>query len=362
MSKLVFFIKLLLFLGCFSCQKSPIISVPLPLTTNPLKTPLDSAIHRAALGLLKDRPDLSFMVGVNKAGQSKLYAYGSVEKGKQKLPTENTLYELGEVTGLLTSLAVVQRMQEKGYDLMAPAQDYINLPADLQLGAADQPVTMDKLLREHIPLPVFPPGIKDINDSAFQNFSKDQLFEYLSQYKYPGLGRIGSYYLSKALLGIFLEQEYGQGYEFWYYDFLRPALGLNQSKVITGLIDEADYPPGYDLLGKPSSPWIGKGVFKSALGVKVTAKDMLRLLELQLYADQSSWGKAIKLVQPQYLLNIPGYSLQPNQIDYLYNFGSTSGFRASICFHPERKIGAFFLSNHQTGILGGEAADFFEAL
>lgn len=355
----------LAFLGVFfwACQKEGKNVDPPVLTNNPLRSSTDSAVHRQALFVLKERPQMSFTVGVIHNGQRKLYTYGSVIKGKQQLPTENTLYEIGEVTQLVTAMAVVHKMLEKGGDFDAPAVQYIPYLENLALGPEDRPVSIFDLLWISSKIPTYPSGIKSTLDPAFKDYPKEQLRNFLSTFPFSEAENFSLSYVSKAILGMYLEAEYGEGYEFLFHDRLRQALEIPGARVNTGLIDAADYAPGYDANLKEVPHWEKMGVFKSAMGIKATAKDMFRLLEWQLNPGQSPWGKAVTYGQSRELLSITHLNLPSNTLDHYFNNGSTPGFSASLYYNPDQKKGAFFLSNHHTSwLFSGHAYLFYSVL
>ena len=349
---------MLLFAIGFSCQK-PMEEASIPvLTNNPLRTATDSAVHRQALFVLKERPQMSFTVGVIHNGQRKLYTYGSVIKGKQQLPTENTLYEIGEVTELITAIAVVQKIQERGDSLGMSIEDLISFPKSLAL---DTTTTLLELFRHRSLFPKFPEGVSALEDPAFRNYPKDKFLNFVLNYKRPRSGLRESSYINLALLGVYLEQEYGASYELLYYDRIRPALGMYGSKVLTSGADEAFYPPGYDLNNREIPHWDDLGVFKCVRSVKATPKDMLHFLEWQINPE-GPWGKALLYARSQFVLYIPNLK-SPTQLEFLYSGGSTPGFSTSFCFNPDQKKGVLILSNHQYSFGSGlDAAEFFRAL
>ena len=68
---------------------------PVP-TDNPLKTHIDSAVNNSTIDFMVTHKLIGLSIGIVKDGKKKYdYNYGTVEKGKTKLPTATTTFELG---------------------------------------------------------------------------------------------------------------------------------------------------------------------------------------------------------------------------------------------------------------------------
>jgi D-alanyl-D-alanine-carboxypeptidase/D-alanyl-D-alanine-endopeptidase len=62
-------------------------------------------VDQAARGFLKDTPQaVGLSIGVLNAGKTYDYNYGTVQKGKHRLPTANTLYPLASITKTFTGI------------------------------------------------------------------------------------------------------------------------------------------------------------------------------------------------------------------------------------------------------------------
>ncbi|HEX6426796.1 MAG TPA: serine hydrolase domain-containing protein [Niastella sp.] len=81
-------------------------------TDNPIKSQLDSIVHKYALIYMGDKRSAGISIGVYKDGKKHIYNYGEANKKTGALPTGNTFYQIGSVAktfvGILLAKAVVE--------------------------------------------------------------------------------------------------------------------------------------------------------------------------------------------------------------------------------------------------------------
>ena len=104
---------------------------------NPLVTPLDSAIEGVAAKFMVYNKPVGLSIGVIRNGKARTYNYGTVEKGRQQLPTADSIYEIGSLiktfTGLLLAKSVVDHKVNLRDDVQSfLGTDYSNLQRDGQ--------------------------------------------------------------------------------------------------------------------------------------------------------------------------------------------------------------------------------------
>ncbi|MEZ2443395.1 serine hydrolase domain-containing protein [Chitinophaga sp. RCC_12] len=80
-------------------------------TDNPLKSQLDSIVHKYALVYMSDKRAAGLSIGIYKDGKKQIYNYGEANKKTGNLADSNTIYQIGSVAktfiGILLAQAIV---------------------------------------------------------------------------------------------------------------------------------------------------------------------------------------------------------------------------------------------------------------
>jgi len=74
---------------------------------------VDAAVERAARKFMSDAHAVGLSVGVYRGGKTYTYNYGEVAKGKGRLPTPHTIYEIVSITKTFTGVLLAQAVVEK---------------------------------------------------------------------------------------------------------------------------------------------------------------------------------------------------------------------------------------------------------
>ena len=91
-----------------------------------VKQDVDVVVERAARKFMSDARAVGLSVGVLKGGKTYTYNYGEVEKGKGRLPTRHTLYEIGSVTKTLTGVLLARAAVEGRVKLDDDVRKYLD--------------------------------------------------------------------------------------------------------------------------------------------------------------------------------------------------------------------------------------------
>ena len=90
------------FLFSFCKNASPEGGETNPTFSNKLENRTDSLVHEFAENWVADSTKVGLSVGVFHKGEIRKYHYGTTEPGKENLPTDETIYEIGSITKTLT--------------------------------------------------------------------------------------------------------------------------------------------------------------------------------------------------------------------------------------------------------------------
>lgn len=312
------------------------------------------------------------VVGVTIKGKHYFYATGLASREKNKAVSPDTIFELGSISKVFNASLAALAEQRGILNLDEAVSDRL---AKLRGSAFGDISLMD--LATHttggLPLQV-PNSIEDVSG----------LIDWLADWKPRQAGTRSYSNVSIGLLGHITADAFGMSFADMTEQVLFPAMGLESTWVAvpTGAMEQ--YAFGYDR--RTNEPIrVNPGVLDAeAYGVKSTARDMLRLLDLELgniegsleltsalertrqgqtktpyYVQGMIWEQYPWPTSLDVMVKGAGYSfvgrpkpveridppLPPQQNVILHKTGSTNGFGAYVAFLPGEDLGIVVLAN-----------------
>ena len=312
------------------------------------------------------------IVGITRDGVHEFYATGMASREQQTPVTPDTLFELGSISKIFTATLAAWAEQQGKLDLSETAAHY--LCADT-CTIGDKITLMDLATHHSGGLPLQVPD--EINDVA-------GLVNWLKDWR-PSDPDARSYSnISIGMLGYISGKALGSNYRQAVQTMLFPALGLGNSWIDVPSDKMETYAFGYDR--RTDAPIrVTPGVLDAeAYGVKSTARDMLKLLDIELGRgsvshqlreaisrtqqgqyrtalftqdmiwEQYPWPIAVKqmvegngydfIMKPQPVEKIAP-PLPPQKQVILNKTGSTNGFGGYVAMIPDEKLGIVVLAN-----------------
>jgi len=168
--------------------------------------PIDS-IKQIIKREVENKRSASITVGIIDANGTQIFSYGKFKDNSNQMPDGNTLYEIGSMTKVFTSLILADMVQHGELNLNDPISKF--LPKSVKTPTFNgKEITLLSLATHTSGLPK--------TELPFNDFANvDQLYDFLSKYK---LSReIGSQYeysnIGMGLLGHILSLKAGLDYE-----------------------------------------------------------------------------------------------------------------------------------------------------
>jgi beta-lactamase class C len=315
-----------------------------------------TTVNRAIKPVMADNGIRGMAVGIIDGDEHYLFNYGLASAETGKPVTRDTLFELGSVSKTLTA-TLASYGQVRGYlSLSDPTSKF--LPA-LQKSPFGTVSLLN--LGTHTPggLPLQVPDNISNNDQLMQYFKEWQPTYAPGTYRTyanPGIGT----------LGLIAAQSMGQDFDGLMERHLFRALGMKNTYINVPAAELPDYAQGYTNDGAPIR--MARGVLSSeAYGVKTTAADMIRFVEInmnQIQVDEklqraivdthTGYFKAGPMTQDliweQYPYPVTLKALlDGNSSAMILNatpvVGSTNGFGAYVAFIPQKRLGIVILAN-----------------
>jgi serine-type D-Ala-D-Ala carboxypeptidase/endopeptidase len=285
----------------------------------------------------------------------RVLAWGETAKGNGKLPDGNTVFEIGSVTKVFTSLLLAEAVIDKQLTLDTPvASLFAGHP---KLPAGKRPITLLDLATHTSGLPRMPSNLHPADDgNPYVDYTTEQLFTYLAgatldrepgaRYEYSNLG--------VALLGQALAQRSKTDWPSLVTAQVIRPLAMTSTMVTLTPDAKARLAQPYDADGDPAKQW-DLPTFAGAGALRSTVNDLLVFLRAELAAardPRSRLAQAMALSQkPQRNLDADpskgkiglAWHIEPDGT--LWHNGATGGYHSFVAFDPRRKLAVVVLAN-----------------
>lgn len=322
-----------------------------PLSNNPLKSPMDLIVDKAAQNYLRDLRTVGLSIGVVKDGKFYTYNYGETEKSNGQLPTEDSFYEIGSITKTFTGILLAQAVLDKKVKLDDDIRKYLD-GSFLNLEFQGQPITIKDLSTHTSGIPSAPDSV-DKSDSGdpWANFSREQLLEELHRVKLERKPGEQAAYSNSAvgLLGNILEKVYGLSFEKLVEKFINKPAKMKETKIDLSEAETKRFVRGHNK-SKVVPPWNLPGV-KGAGALRSTTNEMLKYAQWNILAKSKAPQMAQRLQwqSPATTFRMGlGWILSttPSGFQKVSHGGGTGGYRTYCTIYPQLKLGITVMSNN----------------
>jgi serine-type D-Ala-D-Ala carboxypeptidase/endopeptidase len=317
--------------------------------------PADAEIRK----ILADRigPESSgigIVAGVMDAKGRRVITYGSLAKNDQRPLNGDTIFEIGSMTKVFTSLVLMDMVQKGEVAVTDPVSKY--LPASVKVPErSGRQITLQDLATQSSGLPRMPSNFHPKDPSnPYADYTAQRLYEFLSGYQ---LTRdIGSQYeysnLGVGLLGHVLTLRAGTDYETMVRSRILEPLGMNstretltpdmKARLAIGHGPNLDAVPNWDI-----------AVLAGAGALRSSANDMLTFLAANLGYIKTPLAKAMAAEvsirrpagSPDMQIAYAWHIQTKNGNSIIRHNGGTGGYRTYMGFDPKSRTGVVVLSN-----------------
>ena len=308
------------------------------------------------------------VVGLYSAGKIEIYGFG---KGPNNAPPDGaTLFELGPVTKVFTSLLLADAVQRREVSLDAPLAEL--LPPGVTVPIRDKvEITLKHLALHSSGLPPWPPSVAARGNApeVLAHYGEDALYNELIRLELqatPGT-QIAYSNFGAGLLGFVLGRKLGGGFAKVLGDRVLRPLDLKDTVLTVAPAAAARRAAGTtdDLAAAP--PWTFDAL-AGAAALWTTARDQLQLIDAELDAAEGGsrpLRRAMKLTQEPELDRAgqnEGLGWMIDSAGRYWHNGSTAGFHAFVGFDPKTKHGVVVLASTATSLVDRLAAAAYKIL
>jgi len=296
------------------------------------------------------------VVGIVDRQGVRVIGYGQLSDTIERAPDGSTVFEIGSITKVFTSLLLADMECEGVVSRDDPVQQF--LPNDVKLTERGRAITLLDLSTHQSGLPRMPDNLNPADPTdPFASYGEAQLFDFLRQWKpsrAPG-EQVEYSNLGAGLLGELLARRSGASYESLVVQRITTPLNMHDTTVSLSESQRQRLAPGYNVDLAPDRHWhfdalAGAGALCS------TADDMLRFIQAQLNPPDGNLGEAIrKTHEPQAKMEAEREIALAWIVDRggacLWHNGQTGGYHSFVAFSPQQQVGVVLLSNTATGLI-----------
>ena len=328
-------------------------------TENPQEAKIDSIVNTHAKQLMNDSSMVGLSLGIYYDEENFFFNYGSIEKGQQISPTQNTIYEIGSITKTFTGILLAHAVLENKIDLNDDIRTYLKNDYS-NLNYNGTPIRIINLANHSSGLP------EDIYPKELNSLKNPTMFDIINLFE----GDKGSMFLNDLhdvkpdyqpgnnilysntgmiLLGIILENIYSTSYAALIDRYFTHPLGMNNTETVYFKSDTDNYTKGYDKNGN-IMPHITFQIAGAAGGLKSTTYDMI----IYIKENIKEMDEAIKLSHKSTIsadgqeMGL-GWQIRRDFKDdkLLWHNGGEPGFSSYIAILPNKNIGIIGLTNQR---------------
>lgn len=319
--------------------------------------PADAEIRRIlAERVDKYRQSVGIVVGVIEPKGRRVVAYGKLASDDPRPLNGDTVFEIGSITKVFTSLLLADMAERNEVKLSDPVAKY--LPATVKVPERrGEQITLEDLSTHKSGLPRMPVNVDPIDPAnPFAEYTVAGLYEFLSSYQLPrDIGESFEYSnIGGALLGHALAQRAGMNYETVIEKRITQPLGMNSTRVTLTPDMKARLAVGHAYALEPTPNW-DLGALSAAGALRSTANDLLTFLSANLGYTRTPLSQAMAAMlkvrrdRDRGTIGLGWFFDLRGGVEIISHSGSTGGYQSFIGYDPRARVGVVVLSNCGAG-------------
>jgi CubicO group peptidase (beta-lactamase class C family) len=317
--------------------------------------PTDGQIQqRLQLTVVQNKLKSGIVVGIIDEHGSKVIAYGNSDDSAVKPVNGDTVFEIGSVTKVFTTLLLAD-MVDRGQVKLDDAIGKF-LPATVKLPSRNgRQITLLDLATHTSGLPRLPGDMSTIymlfhGDNPYAAYGTDQLYDFLSHYE---LTRdIGAQYeysnLGMGLLGHILTIEAGVDYEKLVVNHICVPLHMDATRINLSPQLKSRLATGHDAFGSVAGNW-DFDVLAGCGALRSSVNDLLKFLSANMGLSPCTLSAAMQETHAPLRKADSGQKTALGWLvtsdGIIWHNGQTAGYKAFIAFNPQTRRGVVVLAN-----------------
>ena len=281
-------------------------------------------------------------------------ASGKVSLDNAQSPDGDTVYEIGSITKVFTSLILADMIEKGEVKPDDPVAKF--LPATVKVPSRNgRQITLLDLSMQISGLPPMPANFKPADPAnPYADYDAAKLYEFLSRYtltRDPG-EKYQYSNLAVGLLGHALALKAGMRYEDLLRQRILDPLEMHSTSIALSDAQKKRLAPGYDASLKPVHNW-DLDALAGAGAIRSTANDMLKFLAANLDLTDTPLKSAMRRMRSvtketgtaDLQIGMAWHVLTKFDEQIWWHNGGTAGYRSFAGFNPAKKEGVVILCN-----------------
>jgi len=286
-------------------------------------------------------------------------AAGATAPDGTVVPDANTVFEIGSITKVFTSLVLADMVVRGEVKLEDPVAKLLP-PAVKVPGRDGREITLLDLANQVSGLPRLPGNLSPADGGdPYADYGPAKLYEFLSGYALTRA--IGEKYeysnLGVGLLGLALASKAGLGYEELVRSRVLEPLGMSDTAITLTDSMKARFATGTGPSLRPVKPWAFDAL-AGAGAIRSTANDMIKFLTAAMGLRETPLRQAFDLMLEKRRptgtdgldIGLGWHVWTKYGTEIVWHNGGTGGFRTFAGFAPAKKTGVVVLCNTSFGV------------
>ncbi len=307
----------------------------------------------------KNKKSVGIVVGVIDKNGRQVVGYGKLSKENPQAPDGSTVYEIGSITKVFTSI-LLQDMVERGEVHLDDAVTKY-LPPSVTVPVKDgKEITLRHLATHTSGLPRMPNNFApQNNDNPYVDYTVTQMYRFLSNYPLPrAIGETYEYSnLGAGLLGHILALKSGTDYETLVTKQVCAPLKMHDTRIKLSAAMHSRLAQGHNEVLHPVSNWdiptlAGAGALRS------TVDDLLLFAAANLGFAPSALSPVLAKThltqhnagRPEMEIGLGWHINKKHGSEIIWHNGGTGGYRSFLGFDQNQGRGVVVLSNSTNDI------------
>jgi len=300
--------------------------------------------------------NVGMVIGIVDADGTKYYGFGKMSITSEQTPDENSIFEIGSISKVFTSILLARLDEEKKIDLNDPIKNF--LPYSVKVPSRNkQQITLFHLATHTSGLPRMPNNFAPANpDNPYADYSVEQLYEFISnhqlqrdigvRYEYSNYGA--------GLLGHILALHTGMTYEALIEKEITAVLGMDNTGLILTPEMKERLARGHS--GGIQVPNWDIPTLAGAGAIRSTCRDMVQFLKANMGLTKTPLFTAMKKThEPRHEagsssmhVGLGWHIRSGDNSTIIWHNGGTGGYRTFAGFVNEKQKGVIVLTNSNT--------------
>jgi CubicO group peptidase (beta-lactamase class C family) len=300
------------------------------------------------------KKSVAIVVGLVDETGSRVISYGKLSNHSQQDVNGDTIFEIGSVTKVFTTILLAESIQRCEVKINDPISIY--LPKSVQTPKRNgKEITLLDLATHTSGLPHMPSNIepKDIQ-RPLADYTVERLYAFLSGYTLTrDIGETFEYSnLGSGLLGHILSLRAGSDYEALVVEHISKPLNMNDTRIKLPPNMQAHQADGYDRSLNPVNHF-EMPTLSGAGELRSTANDLLKFVAANLGLIKTELLPAMQYSHiARHSANFPWLNIglgwhiaKSDDMEIIWHNGETYGFHSFVGFDKNKRQGVVVLSN-----------------